>query len=166
MQAPLWGHAGKGLTVRKVMQLVWPSLAAALSIVLFLTALLFSVRPLFLQLGFFRGGIGLRTYAQPEKIGRRRLFYVVLAFVGSRLAFIFSRMRFAGQWVTGAFLSRCRAYGTERRAHYLGIAQYWYRTVGDPRFHMFFSAFPIAVAASRELRGAICGGDGGSNFAF
>lgn len=137
--------------------MVWPSLAAALSIVLFLTALLFSVRPLFLQLGFFRGGIGLRTYAQPEKIGRRRLFYVVLAFVGSRLAvYIFAYAVCRANGLTGGFFESMQSIWNRSDApHYLGIAQYWYRTVGDPRFHIvFFPLFPIAVAALAGVAGS------------
>lgn len=78
-----------------------------------------------------------------------RLFFILLAVVvASRmLQYLLGHIMAFGPDLTGFNLDSMQQLWVRSDApHYLGIAEYWYRTVGDPRFHIvFFPFYPMMV---------------------
>jgi hypothetical protein len=139
------------------MSLFLSALMAALSIVLFLIALLLSLRPLLSQLGFLGGGGLVRVYARPKPLARRRWITLVLAFLASRVViYIFAYVVCRANGMEGGFFDTLDSIWNRSDApHYLGIAQHGYQTVGDSRFHIvFFPLFPILVRAVAAALGS------------
>lgn len=99
----------------------------------------------------------LKPLDEPYKPGRRELLYIALAILAARVveyAAIYAAVTvFDGYG--GSIFGRLREFYIHSDSNsYLGIAENWYVTEGDPRFHIvFLPFFPIVVAAFRFITG-------------
>ena len=138
-----------------------PVVLAVIATALFLAAVVLVIRPLGKQLGFIREETALRTAAEPTKVSRSLLISIFILFFVTRLfIYLLAYWLNVANGMEGSFFGTMESIWVRSDAsHYLGIARYWYRTVGDPRFHIvFFPLFPIVVAFFAPIMGYFASG--------
>ncbi len=128
----------------------WIIAAKAAIILLFLYILIRYIKPLGIYLGLLRGEDSFGE-AMPQKktdITPKAVIIIFAATIALRcLMYAFSASINADANPNGlGNILRHLWLQTSDSSHYLGIAQNWYTTVGDPRFHIvFLPFFPILV---------------------
>ena len=118
--------------------------------------LITAVRMLYARVTGSRGPAAVPA-ADADRRSDLRLFLVLLAVVvlSRMLQYLIGHVMAYGLDLSGFGLdSMQRLWVRSDAPHYLGIADYGYRTVGDPRFHIvFFPFYPILVHAVSALTG-------------
>lgn len=138
-----------------------PTLLAVLALLLFLAALILTGKPLLVQTGFFKQETDLRAVPEAKRVNRSLAVSIVIIFFATRLfVYLLAYFLNIANGMEGTFFSTMeRIWAKSDAPHYIGIAKYWYRTVGDPRFHIvFFPLFPILMAAFAPMFGYFASG--------
>lgn len=131
---------------------------SALVLLLYACCLAFALRTLWsrLQTGE-QDRSRLRETGEPDTRARARLFLILLAVVvlSRVLQYLIGHVMVYGLDLSNFNLDSMQYLWSRSDApHYLGIADNWYRTAGDPRFHIvFLPLYPMCVHAVSVLLG-------------
>lgn len=136
---------------------MWGIIFSTAALCLFAASLVFLMKPALQQIGLLKNRGDQTMFASPVTLGKEEVFKLIYLFLASRvLLFLLGYAILAfGGLQQGFFESLPTVWKHSTDVNqYLGIAEYGYRTVGDPRFQIvFFPMYPAFLGIAGRLVG-------------